>query len=84
MHRKFLDVPNGTMKELEVSELKKVSYQAFLFVAELSMFKKPTCVLQFLGAYQDAKIGFGSAYNIKTSIMRSLYECPFLAVGVKV
>ncbi|KAL1803508.1 hypothetical protein ACET3Z_032155 [Daucus carota] len=60
VHRKFLDVPNGTMKELEVSELKK-----------------------FLGAYQDAKIGFGSAYNIKTSIMRSLYECPFLALGVK-
>lgn len=60
MHIKFLDVPNVSMKELEVSELKK-----------------------FLGAYQNAKIGFGTAYNIKTSIMRSLYECPFLAVGVK-
>ncbi|XP_074341776.1 protein ACCUMULATION AND REPLICATION OF CHLOROPLASTS 3, chloroplastic isoform X2 [Apium graveolens] len=60
MHIKFLDVPNVTMKELEVSELQK-----------------------FLGAYQDAKIGFGTAYNIKTSIMRSLYECPFLAVDIK-
>lgn len=60
VHIKFLDVPNGTMKELEVSELKKL-----------------------LGAYQDAKIGFGTAYNVKASIMRSLYECPFLAVDVK-
>lgn len=42
------------------------------------------CESQFLGAYQDAKVGFGTAYNIKTSITRSLYECPFLAVGVKV
>lgn len=39
VHIKFLDVPNGTMKELDVSELKKVSLQAILFVAKLSMFK---------------------------------------------
>lgn len=37
---------------------------------------------KILGNYKDAKIGFGSGYNIKTSIVRALYECPFLG-GVK-
>lgn len=60
MHIKLLDVPNDTVKEINVSELKK-----------------------FLGSYRAAKIGFGTGYNIEASIMRAIYDCPFLGVDVK-
>ncbi|KAM7487850.1 hypothetical protein LguiB_025334 [Lonicera macranthoides] len=59
-YTKHLDVPHDNMKELKVSELKKI-----------------------LGSYKNAKIGFGAGYNIKTSIVRAIYECPFLGIGIK-
>nr|XP_011463496.1 PREDICTED: protein ACCUMULATION AND REPLICATION OF CHLOROPLASTS 3 isoform X2 [Fragaria vesca subsp. vesca] len=40
-------------------------------------------VVQVLERFKEAKIGFGAGYNIKTSILRSMYDCPFLSVGVK-
>ncbi|XP_050372013.1 protein ACCUMULATION AND REPLICATION OF CHLOROPLASTS 3, chloroplastic [Argentina anserina] len=40
-------------------------------------------VMQVLERYKEAKIGFGAGYNIETSILRSMYDCPFLTVGVK-
>ncbi|KAK9935652.1 hypothetical protein M0R45_022745 [Rubus argutus] len=40
-------------------------------------------VIQVLERFEEAKIGFGAGYNIKTSILRSMYDCPFLSVGVK-
>ncbi|KAK7854741.1 protein accumulation and replication of chloroplasts 3 [Quercus suber] len=38
---------------------------------------------KILQSYNEAKIGFGAGYNAKTSILQSLYDCPFLGVGVK-
>ncbi|KAH0990834.1 hypothetical protein GBA52_002317 [Prunus armeniaca] len=40
-------------------------------------------VIKILEGYKEAKIGFGAGYNIETSILRSMYDCPFLSVGVK-
>lgn len=40
-------------------------------------------VFRILERYKEAKIGFGAGYNIKTSILKSLYDCPFLNVDVK-
>lgn len=40
--------------------------------------------MQILEVYKEANIGFGAGYNIKTSILRSMYDCPFLSMGVKV
>ncbi|KAF1860922.1 hypothetical protein Lal_00000337 [Lupinus albus] len=33
--------------------------------------------------YKEAEIGFGAAYNIETSILNSIYDCPFLGVRLK-
>ncbi|KAM6567484.1 hypothetical protein CsatA_026612 [Cannabis sativa] len=38
------------------------------------------CILE---RYKEAKIGFGAGYNIKSAILQSMYDCPFLGVGVK-
>lgn len=83
MHIKLLDVPNDTVKEIKVSELKKVSYNNLVY-CKLLMFEKLMHVSQFLGSYRPAKIGFGAGYNIETSMMRAIYDCPFLGVDVKV
>ncbi|XP_015894284.1 protein ACCUMULATION AND REPLICATION OF CHLOROPLASTS 3, chloroplastic isoform X2 [Ziziphus jujuba] len=40
-------------------------------------------VLNILERYKEAKIGFGAGYSIKTSILQSVYDCPFLGMGVK-
>ncbi|KAM0961003.1 hypothetical protein ACFX13_020756 [Malus domestica] len=40
-------------------------------------------VIKILEVYKEANIGFGAGYNIKTSILRSMYDCPFLSMGVK-
>lgn len=37
-----------------------------------------------LEIYREAKIGYGAGYNIKTSILRATYDCPFLGVSLKV
>ncbi|QHO36189.1 protein ACCUMULATION AND REPLICATION OF CHLOROPLASTS 3, chloroplastic isoform X3 [Arachis hypogaea] len=40
-------------------------------------------VNKILANYKEAGIGFGAAYNIKTSILQSTLECPFLGVRLK-
>ncbi|XP_057478095.1 protein ACCUMULATION AND REPLICATION OF CHLOROPLASTS 3, chloroplastic isoform X2 [Actinidia eriantha] len=44
---------------------------------------KASEAMKILESYKEAKIGFGAGYNIKTSIMRAVYDCPFLSVGLK-
>lgn len=39
---------------------------------------------QALERCKEGKIGFGSGYNIKTSILQAIYDCPFLSHGVEV
>ncbi|KAK4264122.1 hypothetical protein QN277_029454 [Acacia crassicarpa] len=34
-------------------------------------------------SYKEARIGFGAAYNMKTSILQSLFDCSFLGVSLK-
>lgn len=38
---------------------------------------------EILGSYKEAKIGFGNGYNVETSIMRAICDCPFLGSSVK-
>lgn len=59
-HKKFLDSPQNSTKQLKVSE-----------------------VIKILESYKEVKIGFGAGYNIQTSIMRAIYDCPFLGFGLK-
>ncbi|CAL0320611.1 unnamed protein product [Lupinus luteus] len=40
-------------------------------------------VNKILGCYKEAEIGFGAAYNIETSILNSIFDCPFLGVRLK-
>ncbi|XP_058183790.1 protein ACCUMULATION AND REPLICATION OF CHLOROPLASTS 3, chloroplastic isoform X4 [Rhododendron vialii] len=40
-------------------------------------------IMKILDSYREAKIGFGAGHNMKTSIMRAVYDCPFLGVGLK-
>ncbi|KAL7001416.1 hypothetical protein U1Q18_002566 [Sarracenia purpurea var. burkii] len=39
---------------------------------------------EILENHKEAKIGFGAGYNLETSIMRVVYDCPFLSAGLKV
>ncbi|XP_022850956.1 protein ACCUMULATION AND REPLICATION OF CHLOROPLASTS 3 isoform X2 [Olea europaea var. sylvestris] len=32
---------------------------------------------------KEARIGFGAAYNIRSSILQAIYDCPFLGVNLK-
>ncbi|KAK9114319.1 hypothetical protein Syun_021116 [Stephania yunnanensis] len=36
-----------------------------------------------LGNYEAAKVGFGASKNMKTSIARAVYDCPFIDGGIK-
>ncbi|KAG4162811.1 hypothetical protein ERO13_D01G136700v2 [Gossypium hirsutum] len=40
-------------------------------------------VINILGKYKEAKLGFGAGYNIRTSILQAMYDCPFIGAGVK-
>ncbi|MBA0848767.1 hypothetical protein Goshw_006890, partial [Gossypium schwendimanii] len=40
-------------------------------------------VINILGKYKEAKLGFGAGYNIRTSISQAMYDCPFIGAGVK-
>ncbi|XP_019452626.1 PREDICTED: protein ACCUMULATION AND REPLICATION OF CHLOROPLASTS 3 isoform X3 [Lupinus angustifolius] len=40
-------------------------------------------VNKILECYKEAEIGFGAAYNIGTSILNSIFDCPFLGVRLK-
>ncbi|XP_056164572.1 protein ACCUMULATION AND REPLICATION OF CHLOROPLASTS 3, chloroplastic isoform X2 [Syzygium oleosum] len=44
---------------------------------------KITEVMEALERCKEGKIGFGSGYNIKTSILQAIYDCPFLSHGVE-
>lgn len=39
---------------------------------------------QMLKRYKEGKIGFGVGFNVETSVLQALSECPFLGLGVKV
>ncbi|XWS64010.1 hypothetical protein CRYUN_Cryun06bG0150200 [Craigia yunnanensis] len=40
-------------------------------------------VINILGKYKEAKLGFGAGYNIGTSISQAMYDCPFIGAGLK-
>uniref|UniRef100_A0A7N0ZUG0 Protein ACCUMULATION AND REPLICATION OF CHLOROPLASTS 3 n=1 Tax=Kalanchoe fedtschenkoi TaxID=63787 RepID=A0A7N0ZUG0_KALFE len=40
-------------------------------------------LVETLECNMEAKIGFGSGYNIKASIFQAVYDCPFIGGGVK-
>ncbi|XP_022725111.1 protein ACCUMULATION AND REPLICATION OF CHLOROPLASTS 3 isoform X1 [Durio zibethinus] len=40
-------------------------------------------VINILGKYKEAKLGFGAGYNIRTSISQAMYNCPFIGAGLK-
>ncbi|KAI3442763.1 uncharacterized protein J3R85_001029, partial [Psidium guajava] len=42
-----------------------------------------TEVMEALERCKEGKIGFGSGYNIQTSILQAIYDCPFLSAGVE-
>ncbi|XP_011070512.1 protein ACCUMULATION AND REPLICATION OF CHLOROPLASTS 3 [Sesamum indicum] len=42
----------------------------------------PECREIFEG-YNEASIGFGAGYNVKTSLLRAINDCPFLGVDIK-
>ncbi|KAL0409070.1 UNVERIFIED_CONTAM: protein ACCUMULATION AND REPLICATION OF CHLOROPLASTS 3 [Sesamum radiatum] len=45
-------------------------------------FQLPECREIFEG-YNEASIGFGAGYNVKTSLLRAINDCPFLGVDIK-
>lgn len=40
-------------------------------------------VATILESYKEAKVGFGVGHNLKTSILRAIYDCPFFRPGIK-
>lgn len=40
--------------------------------------------LQVFDSYNEARIGYGAGYNVKTSLLRAINDCPFLGVDIKV
>ncbi|CAA7042701.1 unnamed protein product [Microthlaspi erraticum] len=40
-------------------------------------------VTTILESYKEAKVGFGVGHNLKTSILRAIYDCPFFRPGIK-
>ncbi|CAL9240708.1 unnamed protein product [Arabidopsis halleri] len=40
-------------------------------------------VKTILESYKEAKVGFGVGHNLKTSILRAIYDCPFFRPGLK-
>ncbi|KAL1216692.1 Protein ACCUMULATION AND REPLICATION OF CHLOROPLASTS 3 [Cardamine amara subsp. amara] len=40
-------------------------------------------VTTILERYKEAKVGFGVGHNLKTSILRAIYDCPFFRPGIK-
>ncbi|XP_004497166.1 protein ACCUMULATION AND REPLICATION OF CHLOROPLASTS 3, chloroplastic isoform X2 [Cicer arietinum] len=56
------------------------------FIDRLHNSMKEACnseIIKILECYKEARIGFGAAYNIKTSILKSIFDCPFLGVSLK-
>ncbi|XP_010533244.1 PREDICTED: protein ACCUMULATION AND REPLICATION OF CHLOROPLASTS 3 isoform X2 [Tarenaya hassleriana] len=44
---------------------------------------KASEVTRILSSYKEAKVGFGVGHNLKTSILRAIYDCPFFRPGIK-
>ncbi|KAG9442443.1 hypothetical protein H6P81_018297 [Aristolochia fimbriata] len=44
---------------------------------------KVSQVLKCLEAHKQAEVGYGTGCNIKTSITRAVFDCPFLSSGLK-
>ncbi|KAI4320187.1 hypothetical protein MLD38_033693 [Melastoma candidum] len=42
-----------------------------------------TDVIDQLRKYKEGKIGFGAGFDVKTSVLQALSECPFLGLGGK-
>lgn len=40
--------------------------------------------LQIFESYNEARIGFGTGHNVKTSVLQAINDCPFLGVDIKV
>lgn len=59
-HKKLIDCPHNTTKELKVPEL-----------------------LKLFGSSEEARVGFGAGNNMKLSIARAVFDCPFITDGVK-
>ncbi|GER47641.1 1-phosphatidylinositol-4-phosphate 5-kinase [Striga asiatica] len=38
---------------------------------------------EIFASYSEARIGFGSGYNVKISLLQAIKDCPFLGVDVK-
>ncbi|KAK4784507.1 hypothetical protein SAY86_018875 [Trapa natans] len=58
--------------------------EAYLAVRQRKMRKLTIAeVFQVLQCYKEANIGFGSGYNIRTSIGKAIFQCPFLSYGIK-
>ncbi|XP_045831151.1 protein ACCUMULATION AND REPLICATION OF CHLOROPLASTS 3 isoform X2 [Trifolium pratense] len=67
-----------------ISVLKSEMHKKFIDRLHSSM--KETCnseIIKILECYKEARIGFGAAYNMKTSILQSIFDCPFLGVSLK-
>ncbi|XP_071722785.1 protein ACCUMULATION AND REPLICATION OF CHLOROPLASTS 3, chloroplastic-like [Rutidosis leptorrhynchoides] len=39
--------------------------------------------IKILDSYKEAKVGFGAGYNIKSSILQAVFDCPFIGTGLK-
>ncbi|KAM7254970.1 hypothetical protein ACFE04_020211 [Oxalis oulophora] len=40
-------------------------------------------VVKILESFKKAKVGFGAGYNIKSSILQAVYDCPFIGSSLK-
>ncbi|XP_022992937.1 protein ACCUMULATION AND REPLICATION OF CHLOROPLASTS 3 [Cucurbita maxima] len=40
-------------------------------------------VMEILENLKEGKIGFGAGHNFRTSVLKSIYDCPFLSVHLK-
>ncbi|XP_042010956.1 protein ACCUMULATION AND REPLICATION OF CHLOROPLASTS 3-like isoform X2 [Salvia splendens] len=38
---------------------------------------------EVFASYKEARIGFGAGYNVKTSLLQAINDCPFLGVDIK-
>ncbi|KAL2541335.1 Protein ACCUMULATION AND REPLICATION OF CHLOROPLASTS 3 [Abeliophyllum distichum] len=38
---------------------------------------------KIVDGFKEARIGFGAGYNLKSSILQAIYDCPFLGVDLK-
>ncbi|MED6161054.1 hypothetical protein PIB30_057142 [Stylosanthes scabra] len=64
--------------------LKSEMYKKLIDRLHDGMIEASTLVVdKILENYKEAGIGFGAAYDIKTSILQSIFECPFLGVHLK-